>query len=63
MITLTTLATEYYADLEAPNKELALIKDAGYFAAFTRPDRFLAELLTRVGRLVTKAQSSPDCEP
>jgi hypothetical protein len=58
-----TLTTEYYADLDAPNKELALIKDAGHFAAFTRPDRFLTELLTRARRLVTKAQSSPECEP
>jgi hypothetical protein len=63
VITLTTLASECYADLEAPNKELALIKDAGHIAAFTRPGRFLTELLTRVRRLVTKAQSSPECEP
>ena len=62
VITLTTLATEYYADVEAPNKDLALIKGAGHFAAFTRPDRFLTELLTRVRRLVTKAQSSPEWE-
>ena len=34
--------------MEAPTKGLALIKDAGHFAAFTQPDLFLAELLTRV---------------
>ena len=48
VITLTTLATEYFAEVEAPSKGLALIKDAGHFAAFTQPDRFLTELLTRV---------------
>jgi pimeloyl-ACP methyl ester carboxylesterase len=63
VITLTTLATEYHADIEAPNKDLALIKDAGHFAAFTQPDQFLTELLTRVRRWVTKAQSSPEWEP
>jgi pimeloyl-ACP methyl ester carboxylesterase len=48
VITLTTLATEYFAEVEAPTKGLALIRDAGHFAAFTRPDRFLDELLTQV---------------
>ena len=48
LITLTTLATEYFAEVEAPSKDLALIKDAGHFAAFTQPHRFLTELLTRV---------------
>jgi pimeloyl-ACP methyl ester carboxylesterase len=48
VITLTSLATEYFAEVQAPAKELALIPDAGHFAAFTQPDRFLAELRTRV---------------
>jgi pimeloyl-ACP methyl ester carboxylesterase len=48
VVTLTTLATEYFEEVEAPTKGLALIKDAGHFAAFTQPERFLAELLTRV---------------
>jgi pimeloyl-ACP methyl ester carboxylesterase len=48
VITLTTLAEEYFAEVEAPTKELALIPDAGHFAAFTRPDQFLTELRTRV---------------
>jgi pimeloyl-ACP methyl ester carboxylesterase len=34
--------------VEAPTKGLALIPDAGHFAAFTQPGRFLAELLARV---------------
>jgi pimeloyl-ACP methyl ester carboxylesterase len=48
VITVTSLATEYFAEVEAPAKELALIEDAGHFAAFTQPDRFLTELRTRV---------------
>ena len=48
VVTLTTLAEEYFADVEAPTKGLALIKDAGHFAAFTQPDQFLTELLSRV---------------
>ena len=48
VVTLTSLAEEYFEEVEAPTKGLALIKDAGHFAAFTQPDLFLAELLTRV---------------
>jgi pimeloyl-ACP methyl ester carboxylesterase len=48
VVTLTSLATEYFEQVEAPTKGVALIKDAGHFAAFTQPERFLAELLTRV---------------
>jgi pimeloyl-ACP methyl ester carboxylesterase len=48
VITLTTLAEEYFDEAEAPTKGSALIKDAGHFAAFTQPDQFLTELLTRV---------------
>jgi hypothetical protein len=44
--------------VEAPAKELALIKDAGHFAAFTRPDRFLTELLTRVRPLTSRPAPS-----
>jgi len=58
VITLTTLATEYFAEVEAPSKGLALIKDAGHFAAFTQPERFLTELLTRVRPLASDAASS-----
>jgi pimeloyl-ACP methyl ester carboxylesterase len=49
VITLTTLAEEYFAEVEAPTKGLALIKDAGHFAAFAQPDQFLAELRTGCG--------------
>jgi pimeloyl-ACP methyl ester carboxylesterase len=58
VITLTALATEYFAEVEAPSKDLALIKDAGHFAAFTQSDRFLTELLARVRPLASDAASS-----
>jgi pimeloyl-ACP methyl ester carboxylesterase len=48
VVTLTSLATEHFQEVEAPTKELALIEDAGHFAAFTQPERFLAALRTRV---------------
>jgi pimeloyl-ACP methyl ester carboxylesterase len=48
VVTLTSLATEYFQEVQAPTKELALIPDAGHFAAFTQPERFLTELVTRV---------------
>jgi pimeloyl-ACP methyl ester carboxylesterase len=57
VVTLTTLAEEYFEEVEAPTKGLALIPDAGHFAAFTQPERFLAELLARVRPLA--AQPSP----
>jgi pimeloyl-ACP methyl ester carboxylesterase len=57
VVTLTSLAEDYFEEVEAPAKELALIKDAGHFAAFTQPDRFLAELLIRVRPLAAPPQS------
>jgi pimeloyl-ACP methyl ester carboxylesterase len=59
VITLTTLATEYFEEVAAPTKELALIEDAGHFAAFTQPDRFLAELVTRVRPLALASPPGP----
>jgi pimeloyl-ACP methyl ester carboxylesterase len=53
VVTLTTLAEEYFAEVEAPIKELALIKDTGHFAAFTQPERFLTKLLSRVRPLAS----------
>ena len=58
VITLTTLAEEYFVEVQAPTKELALIRDAGHFAAFTQPERFLAELLTRVQPLAAAPSPS-----
>jgi pimeloyl-ACP methyl ester carboxylesterase len=48
VITVTGLAKEYFDKIEAPEKNMALIRDAGHFAAFSQPDRFLAELLEHV---------------
>jgi pimeloyl-ACP methyl ester carboxylesterase len=35
VVTLTSLAFEYFEEVEPPTKELALIAGAGHFAAFT----------------------------
>jgi pimeloyl-ACP methyl ester carboxylesterase len=55
VITLTSLATDYFQEVQAPTKGLALIPDAGHFAAFTQPDRFLAELRAHVRPLAAAA--------
>jgi pimeloyl-ACP methyl ester carboxylesterase len=52
VFTPTSLATEYFATVDAPNKQFTLIRAAGHFAAFTRPEQFLQELVTRVLPLV-----------
>jgi pimeloyl-ACP methyl ester carboxylesterase len=58
VVTVTSLAKEYFEEVEAPTKELALIEDAGHFAAFTQPARFLTELRTRVHPLASAASPS-----
>jgi pimeloyl-ACP methyl ester carboxylesterase len=63
VVTLTTLAEEYFEEVEAPTKGLALIPDAGHFAAFTQPERFLAELLARVRPLASPPSPSSMREP
>jgi pimeloyl-ACP methyl ester carboxylesterase len=63
VITLTSLAEEYFQEVEAPTKGLALIPDAGHFAAFTQPERFLAELRTRVRPLAAAPRLSSIREP
>jgi pimeloyl-ACP methyl ester carboxylesterase len=63
VVTLTTLAEEYFEEVEAPTKELALIKDAGHFAAFTQPERFLTELVTRVRPLAVAPSVSSTRKP
>jgi len=54
VLTITALAKEYLDTVEAPEKAYAPIEGASHFAAFTQPERFLAELVTRV-RPVTEA--------
>lgn len=58
VVTLTSLATEYFDEIQAPTKGVALIRDAGHFAAFTQPERFLAELLTQVRPLAAAPSPS-----
>jgi pimeloyl-ACP methyl ester carboxylesterase len=45
VLTITELAEEYFATVEAPSKHLARIEGASHFAAFTHPESFLTELL------------------
>jgi pimeloyl-ACP methyl ester carboxylesterase len=54
VITLTGLALEYYREVEAPVKGLALIQNAGHFAAFSQPGQFLNELVNRVRPLAVE---------
>ena len=63
VVTLTTLAQDYFAEVEAPVKSLAIIPDAGHFAAFTRPERFLTELVTRVRPLASAPSASSTRKP
>jgi pimeloyl-ACP methyl ester carboxylesterase len=48
VLTPTALAEDYFADVEAPLKDGALIRDAGHLAAFVQPGAMLAELRARV---------------
>jgi pimeloyl-ACP methyl ester carboxylesterase len=48
VLTTPNLAEIFFNDVVAPIKRMALIPDAGHFAAFMQPDRFLRELLVDV---------------
>lgn len=56
VITLTALAQEYFEEIQAPNKEMVLIQQAGHFAAFTQPGQFLDALLTHVRPLAVQVE-------
>ncbi len=56
VITLTRLAEEYYAEVQAPVKGIALIPNASHFCAFTQPEEFLGALLSQVRPVVVPAQ-------
>jgi pimeloyl-ACP methyl ester carboxylesterase len=58
VVTLTSLAEQYFGEVEAPTKGLALLPDAGHFAAFTQPERFLTELRTQVRPLASATSPS-----
>jgi len=48
VVTTPKLAKTYFDDVTAPVKRMALIPNAGHFAAFMQPDQFLHELLLDV---------------
>jgi len=48
VVTTPKLASMYFNDVVAPQKRMALIPNAGHFAAFLQPDEFLRELLVDV---------------
>ena len=56
VLTLPSLAEAYFNEVVAPVKGMTLIRDAGRFAAFTQPEQFLRELLTRVRPLAIKSR-------
>jgi proline iminopeptidase len=58
VLTLPSLAKAYLDDVVAPVKGMALIRDAGHFAAFTQPEQFLNELVVRVRPLAMNLESS-----
>ncbi|MGB6687918.1 MAG: alpha/beta hydrolase [Terracidiphilus sp.] len=58
VLTPTASAEAFFVDVVAPVKEMALIRDAGHFAAFLQPEQFLRELLARVRPVVVSADRS-----
>ncbi|WP_433247516.1 alpha/beta fold hydrolase [Streptosporangium sp. CA-135522] len=54
VITPATSARRFFDDVTAPVKDFALIQDAGHFASFRHPDRFLDLMLTKVRPAVTR---------
>lgn len=48
VLTTPKLAEGFFNDVVAPIKRMVLIADAGHFAAFMQPERFLRELLVDV---------------
>jgi pimeloyl-ACP methyl ester carboxylesterase len=53
-LTPTVLAQEYFRTIEAPRKEMVLLKGGGHLTMITMPDSFLKELVDRVYPLVAK---------
>jgi pimeloyl-ACP methyl ester carboxylesterase len=58
VLTLPSQAEAYFDDVIAPVKGMTLIRDAGHFAAFTQPEQFLRELLTRVRPLAIETRAT-----
>jgi proline iminopeptidase len=57
LVTTPRLAAMFFNDVVAPAKRMALIPDAGHFAAFLQPDEFLRELLVDVRALAEAIES------
>lgn len=53
VITPADRAKRYFDEVQAPVKDFALIEDAGHFASFRHPDRFLDLMLAKVRPVVT----------
>ncbi|MFI6676650.1 alpha/beta fold hydrolase [Kribbella sp. NPDC050470] len=60
VLTLTDLAQDYVAHIDAPHKEIALIEDASHFAAFTQPERFREALVNRVLPMIQSGDGTAD---
>jgi pimeloyl-ACP methyl ester carboxylesterase len=58
VLTSPKLAETFFRDVVAPTKRMALIADAGHFAAFMKPDEFLRELLVDVRPLAGRENST-----
>jgi pimeloyl-ACP methyl ester carboxylesterase len=56
--TLTSLAAEYFAAIEAPAKALVLIPDGGHCVVLAQPDVFLTHLLANVASLAEPAEGN-----
>jgi pimeloyl-ACP methyl ester carboxylesterase len=48
------LAAEYFSSVEAPRKELVMLRGEGHTALLSLPDVYLAELLARVRPLAAE---------
>jgi pimeloyl-ACP methyl ester carboxylesterase len=55
VLTTPKRAEAFFNDVVAPMKRMALIRDAGHFAAFMEPNQFLRELLADVRPLAESA--------
>lgn len=59
VLTTPKLAQSFFDDVTAPMKRFALIADAGHFAAFLQPERFLRQLLIDVQPLSDHIRGGP----
>ncbi len=55
MLTPAVLAQEYFGTIQAPHKEMVLLKGGGHLTMITMPEEFLKELVDRVHPLTLHA--------